>query len=198
MTTRNGTGPVRDYAAEYARRIARGLGKGLTRAQARGHPRPHEHHLLARITLPAYDKQLEEGLKAVRNGKTLNAAARSLGVSPERLRHYLAQTGVMTKQRGRWVAASDLRLREVLVYSDGQALVITVAGYERAALIGRYMAAVGQFLRTNDPTYLEPFVGDGVEDIRGARYLFETRPNILYRLTSSGLTPFEQVYRIVA
>jgi len=59
------------------------------------------------------------------------------------------------------------------------------------------MVAVREFLRTNDPSNLQPFVGEWVTDTNGTPYLLETRPNILYRLHASGVEPFEQIYRIV-
>jgi hypothetical protein len=34
--------------------------------------------------------------------------------------------------------------------------------------------------------------------VKGKRHIFETRPNVLYRLSASQTEPFEEVYRIVA
>lgn len=188
----------RDYRAEYARRIERGLGRGLSRSQARGHPRPGESTATGRRSVPAYDPQLEEGLKAVRAGSSLGSAARTIGVSAERLRGYLVQTGVAEKQRGRWTVGNDPRTRQMTVYSRGREVTVLLPGYEPAFLAGRYMAAVGAFLDSNDPSSLSPFKGKGVMDVRGKHHPFETRPNVLYRLAQDGGDPFEQIYRIVA
>lgn len=187
----------RDYKAEYRRRIERGLAKGLSKSQARGHPRSGERHSSASASTPRYDRKLEMGLKEMRRGKSLKAAARSAHVAPERLRHYAQGTGVVKKERRRWVVKDDHRPRQLLVFSGGQAYEIVVAGYAEAELVGRYMAAVGEFLRTNDAANLRPFVGEWVTDTNGRPYLLETHPNILYRLHASGVEPFEQVYRIV-
>jgi len=59
------------------------------------------------------------------------------------------------------------------------------------------MAAVGQFLKTNDPKYLAEFKGRSVKDVKGSIFQFETDPNVLYRLSSAGNEPFEEIYRIV-
>ncbi len=134
----------------------------------------------------------------MRSGKSLTAAAKSAHVSPERLRRYAADTGVAKKERNRWRVLRDNRPRVVQVYSGGQAYEITVPGYEPAALVGRYMAAVKEFLRTNNASNLAPFRGEWVADVYGKRYVFETRPNVLYRLDASGIEPFEQVYKIVS
>jgi len=87
--------------------------------------------------------------------------------------------------------------RLVQVFSGGWAHEIIVEGYAESELVGRYMAAVGEFLRTNDASNLWPFEGEWVSDISGNPYLFETRPNILYRLHASGVEPFHEIYRIL-
>ncbi len=188
----------RDYHAEYQRRIERGRARGLSRSQARGHPRSSESLGSGRMTVPAYDPRLEAGLKLIRAGTPLTHAAPAIGVSRERLRRYVVQTGVVEKQRGRWTVLQDNRARVMPIFSAGRSITVSIAGYEQSALAGRYMAAVGAFRDSNDPSYLEPFVGESITDVRGKRHLFETRPNMLYRLALGDDDPFEQVYRIVA
>lgn len=188
----------RDYKAEYKKRIERGLARGLTLAQARGHVKTIERLIPKRTKQQSYDPRLEEGLKAVRKGKSITNAAKSIGAAPKTLRKYIEQTGV-AKIEGRSLKfGADRRSREIPIYSSGRELVIKVRTFNAASQVGRYMAAVRQFLETNDLSVLKPFKGKSVKDTKGKSYIFETRPNVLYRLSASGNEPFEEIYRIVA
>ena len=189
---------IRNFKAEYERRIARGHELGLTRSQARGHPRHYEPYVSEIAKVSVWDPELEPGLKEIREGESLTEAARSLHVAPERLRSYLAQTAVGRKEAGRWRIGPDFRKRQMLVFSKGRALTLLLPDYEEANHAGAYMAAVGQFLRTNDGSLLAPFVGQGVRDAKGEFHPFEVRPNVLYRLNLTEEASFEEVYKIVA
>jgi hypothetical protein len=187
----------RDFAAEYARRIARALSKGLSRSQGRGHPKATEAPASAkRPPKPISDEKLQRALRVLRQEKNLAAAAKSAGVSPERLKHAAANRGAITKKGRRWIVRPDLP-RRMPLYSRGQQISITVGDPEAASSIGRYMSAVARFLTTNDRALLKPFVGQSVTDITSKAHPFETNPNALYRLASAGTESFEQVYRVV-
>ncbi len=200
----------RDYRAEYRRRIARGLERGFTRSQARGHPKPREAlihlvHRTASARRPAptrkpsvkFDRQLEAGLQALRSGGSLTQSAHSVHVSPERLRRYALRSGTLRHQGSRWLPRSDKRPRQMLVYSNGEAIVVTVKPAV-ARHIGEYMSAVGHFLDTNSPAPLATFHEKSFTDAAGKRHPFETDPNTLYQLADTGSATFEDVYRIVA
>jgi len=187
----------RDYRAEYARRIARGKARGLSRSQARGHPRAGERRLSKRPPAPLDDHRLQVALKELRRGRGLTVTARSIGVSPERLRHHVSSANLARKRKGRWVTREDLP-RRMLLYTNGRAVKVIVADFKTASQIGHFMAAVRHFLITNDTAYLDLFVGQSISDIAGKDHPFETRPNTLYRLSLTGTETFEQVYRIVA
>ena len=83
------------------------------------------------------------------------------------------------------------------LFSRREELEITVPDFASASLVGRYMSAVGTFLRTNNPAGLREFEGAIVADLSGSTHPFETRPNALYRLASAHDQSFEQIYRIV-
>ena len=84
----------------------------------------------------------------------------------------------------------------MLIYSSGRLLTIVLPDYEQSNRAGAYMAAVGQFLHSNERAYLDPFEGQGVTAQDGSFIPFETRPNVLYRLSETEGASFEEVYRI--
>lgn len=188
---------LRDYKAEYARRIARGLAKGLTRAQARGHPEVGKPLVSGKLRAASYDRELEEGIKMIRKGHPLGAAAKSINVSAERLRNYVVAQSVGEKVGGRWKIGLDTRKRAMVIYSAGKEQPVILRGYESSRLAGEYMNAVKNFLAYNDPAHLAAYKGTGVVDANGKYHPFETDPNILYKLTATSDRPYEKVYRIV-
>jgi hypothetical protein len=188
---------ARDYRAEYERRVERGRARGYTRAQARGHPEADRPLLSGRSGGPTYDPVLEEGIKELRAGSSLQRAARAVHVPEERLRRYLVGTGVASKEHGRWHIGRDRRPRVVVLYSRGRAEEIVVPGFDEAAEVGEYMNATARFQETNDRSLLGPFVGRSVTDVGRRSWPYETNPNVLYRLMAAGPEPFELIYRIV-
>jgi hypothetical protein len=187
----------RNYAVEYARRIARAVMKGLSKSQARGHPKPTEAIIRAsRTAKPLEDDRLQLALKVLRQEKSLTVAAREAKVSPERLRRYATQKNIIERRGRRWIVRRDLP-RRMLLFSDGRTLQVVVGDFASASKVGRFMAAVSAFLRTNNQAGLREFEGASIADISGKTHPFETRPNALYRLASAHDQSFEHIYRIV-
>jgi hypothetical protein len=187
----------RDFKTEYQRRMKRALAKGLSRTQARGHRRPSEAKpAKAHAERALEDAKLQMGLRFLRKEKSFNKAAREAHISPERLRTYAVEKGIVEKRGRRWVIKQDLP-RQVLIFSDGRERRIVVGDFKSASQVGKYMSAVGWFVRTNDTSYLRPFLGKTVTDRDGKPFTLETRPNVLYRLSHAGGSSFEQIYRIV-
>ena len=186
----------RDYVTEYARRLARAIAKARRRKRKRGSPKVVETTAESPKRAPRDDKKLQRGLKALRKSNSLTAAAHTAHVSPDRLRRFATRKGVIRKKRGRWVVTADLP-RRMLVFSGGREITVTVLNYRSARVIGKYMNAVKQFAGTGKPEVLAPFVGRNVKDTAGNSHPFETNPNVIYRLVSTGDQAFEKIYRIV-
>jgi hypothetical protein len=188
------TNKKRDYRAEYQSRIQRGIKRGLTRSQASGHPKAGEKPI--RPPQPIEDLSLQISLKALRKGMTLKDAAKEAGLSAERLRNEATSKGLIHKKGNRWQIKPRLT-RTMLVFSQAESFNLVISQKRYASIIGRYMSAVGDFLRTNVPEHLKPFIGKSIKDSTSKSYLLETEPNALYRINAGGSETFEQVYRIV-
>ena len=181
----------RDYRGEYRRRIARGAAKGTSRSQARGHPKPKEAAVSSKHPpKPIEDERLQLAFRVLRQEKSLAAAARAAKVSPERLRRYATQRDIIERQGRRWTVRHDLP-RRMKLFSEGKSLQIVVGDFDSASKIGRFMSAVGEFLRTNNPGGLREFEGGSVTDVTGQVHPFETRPmpsTVSHRLTIRALS----------
>ena len=139
--------------------------------------------------------RLERGLGALSKTNDIRQAARASGTSVDAFERKAKRRRAIRKVGGQWIVARRLQ-RRMPIFSEGRHLAISVRS-RVASRIGHYMSAVGQFLETNVPEHLAEFKGRSVKDINGRLYQFEADPNALYRLSSAGNEPFEDVYRII-
>ena len=185
----------RDYKAEYRRRKEQGLAKGLSLSQARGHPKPSETPVQRKPVEP--DPNLEAVIREMNQGRSMTAAARDAHISAERLRRFLVQDDLADKQGQLWVP-KDQRPRRIPVMTGGRFRVLTVDGYQQARIVGEHHNAVGQFVRSNILSVIEPFVGLHVRGANGKTYPLETDPNALHRIAAMDTPPFHEIYEIVS
>ena len=183
----------RNYRREYRRRIARGEQRGLPRSAARGHARVGERPRPADISTNPHGPE-ETGLKMMKGGASLKAAAHANRISQERLRRYLRENTETTRSGKVW-RIFDLRRFRLPIYSQGQIVEVWLSA-EQATKAGQYLSAAGRFLPTGDASVLKPFVGDGVRDTAGKFHPFETRENVLYRLDTTGELSVPEIYKI--
>jgi hypothetical protein len=132
----------------------------------------------------------------MKRGSSLKAAARANRISQERLRRYLRENTQASRIGRRWEII-DPRRFHFPVYSRGRIVELWLSADE-ASKGGTYMAAVGRFLPTGDASVLQPFVGQGVRDVRGEFHPFETNANALYRLDTTGELSVPEIYKIQA
>jgi hypothetical protein len=183
----------RDYRSEYRRRIERGVKRGWPRSKARGHGKPGRRRAkMARLT---YGEQFEKTLKALRVLKNQRLAAQSNGISTKRFRQFLREKRLAHYRKGKW-RFTDRRIRTIRVITTRGEKEIKARGYDASSWAMSHRAAVTNFLADPDPALLLPFEGRSIKDISGRRHLFETRPNVLYRLSSSGTESYEEIYRL--
>lgn len=142
------------------------------------------------------DARLEHALTVLSDTSDIAAAARSIRVSQTKFKQVAARQRLIRKHGKNWVVVGGLQ-RRMLVYTDGRQLILTLPGIKTARLVGKYMATVGRFLRTNQVKHIKQFSGLMFRDASGKSRPFETDPNILYQLTSTNDASFESIYRIV-
>lgn len=184
----------RDYKAEYQRRIASAAKRGLSRSQGRGHARVGEAPIKPPSAVP--DSRLEDALKELRKSHNQTLAAKSVGVSPERLRRYLGESVELTG-RGRTLKITDNREREMTVITNGEFRELVLRDFDQSSINGRHRAAFKSFINTADSTFLEPFEGLSVIDAKGKSHPLETDPNVLFRLAAAGSEVFHEIYRLI-
>lgn len=185
----------RNYQAEYRRRIERGTAKGLSTAQARGHGGPRDDTYRARQTAEDIAARFERALREFRKIPNLADAAREAGIGKERFRRWLRNNELARYERRKWRIEDD-RLRQISTITTRGVRQLKIWGFDDASVIGQHYAAVGQFVRTNDRSLLDPFIGVTVKDASRRIHLLETNPNALHRLANSGTEVFEMVYRL--
>ena len=188
---------IRDYKAEYRRRIERGLTRGLSRSQARGHPKVGEAFTSTGRVKPQADDKLLAALKLLHQGDSQRAAAKSAGITADRLRRFTATNRLAHWDGSKWVMTDDLP-RRVKVLTKGTYKSVIVGGFDEASKAGAFENAAGQATETNDPELLLPFKGDGVTDVNGRFHPFETDLNELHRLRQMELPPFHEIYQIIS
>jgi hypothetical protein len=145
---------------------------------------------------PDPNDRREGALALMKKGVSQAAAAKSAGISPQRLARYRRAT-TSSKIRGRKWLITDHRPAEMYIASGGKLYPVTVPHRAKSA-IGRYWNAVNEFSMSNDTSYLAPFSGRAIRDINGNKYVFETGPNTLRMLDAIGELNFTQIYANVA
>jgi hypothetical protein len=183
----------RNYKLEYHRRKARGKRLGLSTSAARGHARVGERPKPAGISTNPRGPE-ETGLKMMKHGASLKAAAGANHISQERLRRYVRENAE-TSRKGKVWKITDRRRFHLPIYSRGQTVEVWLSD-DGATKAGEYLSAISRFLPTGDASHLKPFVGDGVRDVSGTFHPFETGGNTLYRLDTKGELSVPEIYKI--
>jgi len=139
----------------------------------------------------AYNRALHVLARMRRNGDTLTSAAREEHIDPRTVRKHV---GVELKRLAEGhiqPTKVDRRKRKMLIPTDQGTTPVVVRGSRQATLLGRYMSAVGQYLRTGDTEKLAEFEGRSV-----GGYDLITDPETLNVLAESGSLQLEAIYAL--
>lgn len=134
-----------------------------------------------------YNRALHVLARMRRTGASLTAAAREEHIDPRTVRKYLK-----TEIRGRGKPTkTDHRQRDMLVPTTIGNAPVTIRDSREASKLGKYMAAVGKYLRTGDIDQLAEFEGESV----GGHVLI-TDPELLSSLAQAGALSLDEIYAL--
>jgi hypothetical protein len=135
----------------------------------------------------AYTRALHTLARMRRTGAALSAAAREEHIDPRTVRKYLG-----AELRGRkHPSKADRRRRDMLVPTTLGTSPITVRGSKQASQLGRYMTAVGKYLRTGDVDALAEFQGQSI-----GGHILITDPDTLSFLAQAGALTLDEIYAL--
>ncbi len=120
-------------------------------------------------------KRSLEVLSEVRKGKkSLSKSAKQNKISPKSV---INNTDAFRKKRRRWSPKKFDRISRIMVINEfGDSELIEVNDSRTAAIIGRYHAAVKQFLNTGNSKKLSEFKDLKIKDKQGNIHTLDTDP----------------------
>ena len=110
-------------------------------------------------------------------------------VHPRTVRKYLAsELQGLTDGRTQPTRA-DRRRRDMLVPTSRGTIPVVIQGSRQASQLGRYMSAVGRYLRTGNTEALDKFQGQSI-----AGHPLITDPEVLSSLAQAGALQLDEIY----
>jgi len=132
--------------------------------------------------------------KMENEGLSLPAASREFGLNPRKVIQ-LGHAALRKRANGRYMVKNGYRLLRVLVIpAPGGLREIAVLDSKEASLIGKYWAAVHNYLETGDASALRKIRRKTVTDADGKRIRLIKDLAELDRLGSAGVLSFESLY----
>jgi hypothetical protein len=126
-----------------------------------------------------------------RTDATLTAASREEHIDIRTVRKYLGSELKKVAAGKMQPTKADRKRREMLVPTASGTTRATIRGSQQASQLGRYMSAVGKYLRTGDTDALEEFAG---QSIAGHRLI--TDPQTLNSLAEAGALQLDAIYAL--
>jgi len=143
-------------------------------------------------TAGAYKRALRVLARMRRTGEPLSTAAREERIDPRTVRKHLkVELKRLAKGGAIRPSKSDRLPREMLIPTSQGAVPATVRGSAQSSQLGRYMAAVGKFLRTGETEALDEFEGQSI-----AGHPLITDPDELTLLAEAGSLQIDSIYAV--
>lgn len=138
----------------------------------------------------SYQRALRVLARMRRSGVNLSEASRQEHTDPRTVRKYVRTELKRVRKGGRTRATkSDRRHRDMLIPTTLGTSPVVVKGSRQATLLGRYMSAVGRYLRTGETSDLAEFESRSI----GGHPLL-TDPDTLNSLAEAGSLELERIY----
>lgn len=143
------------------------------------------------IRAGTYNRALRVIARMRRTEASLTAASREERIDPRTVRKYLgAELRGLSDGQVR-PSKADRRRRDMLVPTSSGATPVVVHGSMAASQLGRYMSAVGKFLRSGNTDALDEFAGQSI-----AGHFLITDPEQLSSLAQAGALQLDQIYAL--
>ena len=126
-----------------------------------------------------------------RTGQTLTSAAREEHIDPRTVRKYLGAELRSIGEGRTQPTKADRRQRNMLIPTTLGPTPVAVRGSKQASQLGRYMSAVGQYLRTGKTDALDQFAGQSI-----AGHPLITDPDTLSSLAQAGALQLDEIYAL--
>src|ERR1700733_446332 len=167
------------------------MGRSKTQTKRRGRSNSDKRSPkgLRPVSNAARDRALK-ALWAMRHGDPLSRAAHDNGVTIRTIKRYVGSELLQDRPGGRIRATkSDRLVRYMQIPGPDGPKDVTVRGSKAASELGRYMAAVGKFLRSGEVDALAKFQGKSI----GGHVLI-TDPDTLSVLAQAGAPTLDEIY----
>jgi hypothetical protein len=136
-----------------------------------------------------YNRALHVLARLRRTGDTLTSASREEQIDPRTVRKYVGPELKKLSQGQTRATKSDRRKRNMLIPTSRGATPVVVRGSQEASQLGRYMSAVGQYLKSGKTEALEEFAGQSI-----AGHKLITDPDALSSLAQAGALELDRIY----
>jgi hypothetical protein len=143
----------------------------------------------------SYDRALEALHLMRREGRSLRAAAREVGVDPRTVSKYIRPALRRDPRTGEWRPKPQDNLPREVRYTtpEGRTETVLVRGSQEARKVADWQSAVLHFQRTGDDRYLRRLRYRTFVDAHGKRHRLPTDPAQIEQLSETGQLDVEEV-----